>query len=80
MDYSGKYRPILERIASLSGRSIGVPLFGGGGVPAMPIKTLPAPSHVLGNTPSESARKTRRLCRIARGQNLKRKSNEHRKA
>lgn len=34
-DYTNKSRPLLERIASLSGRSIGVPLFGGGGVPAM---------------------------------------------
>ncbi len=36
MDYSGKYRPVLERIASLNGRSIGVNVMsGGGGVPSL---------------------------------------------
>ena len=34
-DWSGKHRPLLERIACLSGRSMGIPSMGCGGIPSL---------------------------------------------
>ena len=56
-DWSGKAKPILELIATLSGRSVGIPVFGSGGVPSITDQDIAAGVAMSRNTERKPGRR-----------------------